>query len=184
MLLAKPGRRHAIDFRRAALDSASVAAKGGGAATGPNPTDRGKAGPKRHVLADANGIPLAVGPAGANVHDSTMLETLADAGSSIRRCRGPPRRRPGKLRADKAWDHRRCRRAPTRPRLQPRIARRGIESSAKPGRHRRVMERTLAWLAQVKRLAVRCERRADLHLAPLILAAALIAARFVQRWCG
>jgi hypothetical protein len=31
-----------------------------GAPTGPNPTDRAKAGSKRHVLTDANGVPLVV----------------------------------------------------------------------------------------------------------------------------
>ncbi len=45
----------------------------------PSPTDRGKAGSKRHVLTDANGIPLAVGLTGANQHDSTMLEEMVDA---------------------------------------------------------------------------------------------------------
>ena len=34
------------------MDSASIPAKGG-AATGPNPTDRGKPGTKRHVVTDA-----------------------------------------------------------------------------------------------------------------------------------
>src|SRR3712207_3223452 len=31
----------------------------GGALTGPNPTDRGRPGTKRHVLVDAGGVPLA-----------------------------------------------------------------------------------------------------------------------------
>ena len=48
----------------------------GGEGTGPNPTDRGKPGSKRHVLVDANGIPLALELTPANVHDSTMLEPV------------------------------------------------------------------------------------------------------------
>jgi len=71
---------------------------------------------------------------------------------------------------------------PPRRHIQPRIARRGIESSAKLGRHRWVVERTLAWFGQFRRLVVRYERRADIHLAFLTLAAALITWRFVQRW--
>lgn len=47
--------------------------------------------------------------------------------------RGRPRRRPDKLQPDKAYDHRRCRRARG---IVPRIARRGIESSRRLGRHR------------------------------------------------
>jgi hypothetical protein len=44
------------------------------------------------------------------------------------------------------------------------------------------VERTLAWFGQFRRLAIRYERRADIHLAFLTLASALITWRFVQRW--
>ena len=46
----------------------------GGDAIGPNPTDRGKAGSKRSVLVEADGGPLSVVVAGANVHDTKLLE--------------------------------------------------------------------------------------------------------------
>ena len=42
--------------------------------------------------------------------------------------------------------------------------------------------RTLAWFAQFRRLAVRYERRADIHMAFTTPAASLIIWRFVQRW--
>jgi transposase len=116
------------------------------------------------------------------VHDSRMLEEMVDAVPPIRQSWGRSRKRPGKLHADKAYDHRRCRRALTRRHVQPRIARRGIESSAKLGRHRWVVERTLAWFGQFRRLAIRYERRADIHAAFLTLASAIIAWRFVQQW--
>jgi transposase len=45
-----------------------------------------------------------------------------------------------------------------------------------------VVERTLAWFGQFRRLAIRYERRADIHLAFTTLAAALITWRFVQQW--
>jgi Transposase DDE domain len=73
----------------------------GGELTGPNPTDRGKPGTKRHVLVDANGIPLAILLSAANVHDSTVLEPVLDAVPPVRRCAGRPRKRPAKLHADK-----------------------------------------------------------------------------------
>lgn len=154
----------------------------GGAANGPNPTDRGKPGTKRHVLTDAKGIPLALKLSGANVHDSRMLEAVVDAVPPIRQCWGRPRKRPSKLHADKAYDHCRCRQALTHRHIQHRIARRGIESSQRLGRHRCVVERTLAWFAQFRRLAIRYERRADIHLASSTLAAALIVWRFIERW--
>jgi hypothetical protein len=100
----------------------------GGAQTGPNPTDRGKPGTKRHILTDAQGIPLAVRLTGANVHDSRMIEEMVDAVPAVRQCWGPPRKRPAKLHADKAYDHRRCRRECRQRGIMPRIARRGIES--------------------------------------------------------
>ena len=40
--------------------------------TGPNPTDRGKLGTKRHILTDVQGIPLSVVITAANIHD--MME--------------------------------------------------------------------------------------------------------------
>ena len=44
----------------------------------------------------------------------------------------------------------------------------------KLGKHRWVVERTFAWFRHFKRLIVRYERRADIHLAFLKLAACLI----------
>jgi hypothetical protein len=58
----------------------------------------------------------------------------------------------------------RRRRALRRRGITPRIARRGIESSQRLGRHRYVVERSLAWLVGYRRLQVRYERRADILL--------------------
>jgi hypothetical protein len=68
-----------------------------GEESGPNPTDRGRAGSKRHVITDANGIPLALRITVANVHDSGLFEELIDAVRPIRQGRGRPCQRPGKL---------------------------------------------------------------------------------------
>jgi transposase len=59
----------------------------------------------------------------------------------------------------------------------PRIARRGVESTTRLGRHRWKVERSLAWLLANRRLTVRYERRADILQAFLHLACALICAR-------
>jgi hypothetical protein len=55
---------------------------------------------------------------------------------------GRRRRRPTKVHADKADDHRRCRAYLRRRGIKPRIARRMIESSERLGRHRWTIERT------------------------------------------
>ncbi len=81
----------------------------GGQRTGPNPTDRSKLGSKRHVVADRNGIPLAMKHTAPNVHDSKMLEALVDAVASIHRPQNrsrKPRKLPEKLHVDKGYDAR------------------------------------------------------------------------------
>src|SRR4051812_29902543 len=62
----------------------------GGDLTGPSPTDRAKKGSKRHILTDAQGIPLAVVLTGANVHDKWMVGATLDA-CIFKASRGPRR---------------------------------------------------------------------------------------------
>lgn len=119
----------------------------------------------------------------ANTHDSLLLEPLVDAVPAIvgpRGRPGRPRRRPAKLHADKGYDYPRCRRALRRRGIAPRIARRGVESSARLGRHRWVVERTQAWLLGFHRLQVRYERSADLLIGLLHLACTLICVRTLK----
>jgi transposase len=131
-------------------------------------------------LIDASGIPLAVGLSAANTHDSQLLEQLVDAIPAIigpRGRPGRPRKRPAKLHADKGYDYPGCRRLLRRRGITPRIARRGVESSTRLGRHRWKVERSLAWLLANRRLTIRYERRADILTAFLQLACALVCAR-------
>jgi transposase len=125
-------------------------------------------------MGDRAGIPLASLLTGANRHDSTIFEELLDAIPPIKQPNGRRRKRPAKLHADKAYDIPRCRRALSRRRIRVRIARKGIDSSERLGRHRWVVERTLAWLSRFRRLTIRYERRADIHQAFLTLGCALI----------
>ncbi len=115
-----------------------------------------------------------------------MLEEAVDAIEPIRGSRGRPgrlRKRPKKLHADKGYDFPRCRKALRKRGIKARIARRGVESSERLGRHRWVVERTLSWLNRYRRLKVRYERRADIHQAFLDLGCALICWGYVQRFC-
>jgi transposase len=132
-------------------------------------------------VADRQGLPLAARLSAANVNDCLVFEDLIDAIPRIRRPWGAPRKRPAKLHADKAYDTRGCRRALHRRGICCRIARKGIESSERLGRHRWVIERTLAWLSRFRRLAVRYERRADIHEAFLLLGCALICFKALLR---
>ena len=75
-----------------------------GAKTGPNPTDRGKNGTKRHLIVDAAGTPLAIEHTAANVNESQMAIALVDAIPSIKQPDGTRRRRPVTVFADRAYD--------------------------------------------------------------------------------
>ena len=157
----------------------SVAAE----ATGPNPTDRARPGTKRHIVTDAQGIPLAQLLTPANRNEITVFERLLDAIPPVRGKVGRPRQRPRKLHADKAYDFPQARRALRARGILARIARRGVHSSARLGRHRWVVERTFAHLNQMRRLAIRYERRADIHQAFLTLGCALLAFNHLTRLC-
>ncbi len=73
-----------IEWEWQAVDGAITKAPFGGAATGPNPTDRGKKGTKRSLLTDGGGIPVGVVVAGANRHDMRMLAATLDGVAVLR----------------------------------------------------------------------------------------------------
>ncbi|MFJ7416259.1 IS5 family transposase [Streptomyces sp. NPDC098077] len=145
--------------------------------TGPNPVDRGKKGPKIHLITERTGLPISVGISAANTHDSQALESLVRGIPPIRSRRGPRRRRPAKLHGDKGYDFDRLRAWLRSRNITPRIARRGLESSQRLGRHRWTVERTVAWLSGCRRLHRCYERKADHFLAFAGIAAALICYR-------
>ncbi len=79
---------------------------------------------------------------------------------------------------DQGWvvastDHAELRAWVRRRGIRVRIARKGIETSEKLGRHRWVIERTISRLTGYRRLTIRYERKASHFLAFLTLAAAL-----------
>ncbi|EST33490.1 hypothetical protein M877_01370 [Streptomyces niveus NCIMB 11891] len=146
--------------------------------TGPNPTDRGKSGSKIHLITDRSGLTLSLGISGANMHDNQGLEPLVRRIAPIRSRRGPRRRRPAKLHDDKGYDYNHLRRWLRQRRgIAHRIARKGIESSQRPGRHRWVVERTVSWLAGCRRVHRRHERKAEHFLTFVGIAATLICHR-------
>lgn len=120
---------------------------------------------------------------GAHRHDSKELEAVLDAIPPVAGKRGRPRRRPDKVHADKGYDYPRCRDALKKRGITARIARRGMESNERLGRHRWVVERTHAWLAGFGKLRIRFERSLDTHFAVLSLACAIICSRFVEPFC-
>ncbi|MEU2619659.1 IS5 family transposase [Streptomyces sp. NPDC007157] len=165
VILDDLGAQGDVDWSRFAVDSVSVRALKGGLLTGPNPTDRGKGGSKIHLVVDRGGLPVAVGISAANTHDSLALQPLGASIPPVRSRRGPRRRRPAKLHADKGYDYDHLRRWLRERGITPRIARRGIDTSQRLGRHRWVVERTMSWLAGCRRLYRRYERKPEHFLA-------------------
>lgn len=156
----------------------------GGAQTGPNPTDRAKKGSKHHVITDGQGIPLAVILTGANTHDVTQLQPLVEAIPAIHGKRGRPRRRPKVVQGDRGYDSQEHRAWLRVHHILPQLARRNTPHGSGLGKTRWVIERTLSWLHQFRRLRVRWERRSDIHCAFLILGCILICWNcLVNRFC-
>jgi transposase len=155
----------------------SRAGEKGGSATGPSPVDRARNGSKHHLLVDATGIPLAWTLTGGNRNDITQLIPLVERVPPVRGKVGRPRRRPGRVTADRAYDHKPQRRELRKRGIRPEIARRNTKHGSGLGRYRWIVERTFAWLHQFKRLLVRYDRRADIHEAFLALGCCLICHR-------
>ncbi|WP_435844769.1 IS5 family transposase [Streptomyces globisporus] len=181
LVLDEPDARGDLDWSRCAIDSVNMRALKKGDLTGRNPVDRGKFGSKIRLITDRTGLPLSVGISGASLHDSQALEPLVRGIPPIRSRRGTRRRRPAKLYADKAYDNRHLRQWLRSRHITPRIARKGIESSERLGRHRWTIERTMSWLAGCRRLHRRYERKADHFLAFAGIAATPICYRRLAR---
>ncbi len=108
---------------------------------------------------------------------------MVDAIPPVMGKRGRPRRRPEKVHADKGYEAEANRRGLLKRGIKPRIARKRIESDEKLGRHRWVVERTIAWLQNFRRLRIRDERRPDIYLGFLTLGACLILFRRLAQFC-
>ena len=158
-----------------AADGAMTKAPFGGAATGANPTDRGKKGTKRSLLTDGAGLPLAVVVDGANRHDMKLLAATLD-GIVIARPE-PTAEAPQHLCLDAGYDYDVTRAEVTARGYTPHIRPQGDERALTrhvPGYQARrwVVERTPSWLNRCRRLLVRWEKRVELYLAFIHLACA------------
>jgi transposase len=148
-----------------------------GALTGPSPVDRARAGSKHHLLTDSSGIPLAISLTGGNRNDVTQLLPLIDGVGPVRGKVGRPRQRAGRVLADRGYDHDKYRRGLRKRGVKAVIARRGSEHGSGLGRERWVVERTFAWLHNLRRLRTRYERDDRLHLAFMLLGCAVVCQR-------
>ena len=164
-----------IDWEWQAADGVMTTAPFGGAATGPTPTDRGKAGVKRSLLTDGAGIPLAVAVDGANRHDLKRLAVTLDGLVMARPA--PTAATPQHRCLDKGYDYQCAREDVAQRGYVAHIRNRGEEAAdtrQHPGGKARrwVVERTHGWLNRSRRLLVRWEKKRENYLAFVHLACA------------
>jgi transposase len=163
-----------LKWDEAFLDGSFAPAKKGGFAVGE--TKRGK-GTKWMIRFDSQGLPLGIRLESASPGEATLAEaTLAEV--RVPRSKGCPRQKPKRIIADRGYD--------SDP-LRERFRRRGIdlivpyrknnrarcyEDGRKPRRYKRrwIVERTNAWLGQIRRLLVRHEHRPSICQAFFYLA--------------
>lgn len=145
---------------------------------GLNSTDRGKNGVKRSLLVEANGGPLSVVVAGANVRDDKLLAATLDA-VVVERPK-PTEEAPQHLCLDKGYDN-----GPTRTLVEERsyvghIRRIGEEKLDRTTGEKRyparrwVVERTLGWLSKCRTILVRYEKKAANYLGLIKVACILL----------
>lgn len=126
---------------------------------GPNPTDRAKNGVKRSVLMEADGGPLGVVVAAANVPDAQLLAATIEAVVLERPPVEPDYRQH--LCLDKGYENDTGGGACVDHDDDPHIALIRDERPERPKRHkprRWVVERTLAWLNHCRALLIRWAR--------------------------
>ncbi len=144
---------------------------------GPNPTDRAKKGVKRSLLVEADGGPLAIIVAGANVRDDKLLAQTLDA-VVVERPK-PTEEAPQHLCLDKGYDNKGSRGIVGELGYVSHIRRIGEEKKDEAGEKRYparrwVVERTLAWLSKCRALLVRYDKKASNYLGMIKVACILI----------
>jgi putative transposase len=180
------------------MDGVMTKAPFGGAATGANPTDRGKRGTKRSQLSDGRGLPLALVVAGANRNDMKLAETTLDHLMITRPT--PTEEEPQHLCLDAGYDYETVfetvRAHQYVPHIRPnqhnraahaRLAQESevetsssLESTKQPRRW--VVERLHSWINRSRRLLVRWEKLDFTYEAFLHLACGLICFQHCDRF--
>jgi putative transposase len=151
---------------------------------GPNPTDRGKMGTKKSVLADGEGGPLGLVIAGANVLERRMLRATIEA--IVVERPEPTEEHPQNLSLDGGYQNPTGRKAATDAKYIPHIHSSSevvLPGDRKPGYKPRrwVVERTLAWLSKCRGILVRYDKKDTNYLGLIQFACALYWYRRLDR---
>ena len=106
---------------------------------------------------------------------------MVEAIPAIRGKPGRPRRRPERTQGDRGYDSRAHRQALRDLGITPVLAKCRTPHGSGLGVYRWVVERTLSWLHQFRRLRVRYERHPEIHEAFMSLGCTLICWNVLKR---
>jgi transposase len=166
-----------LELDDVSVDGCITKAPCGGEKAGPSPVDRRKGGLKRSVATEGQGVPLGLVSAGANRHDSPLLEpTLEQMKTQL----GPlPEQVTAHL--DAGYDSGVTRDLLTSMGFEGEISRKGVPAPIQVGK-RWVVERTHSWMNGYGKLRRCTDKKAAVVDFYLYLAAAFVVVRqLIQR---
>jgi transposase len=147
-----------VDLEKVIVDSASVRGKKGAHTQAPSPVDRGKRGCKRHIITTGSGLPLLVTCTPANIRDDVPFLAMLDTMPPVKMPGpGAPRYKPRSVVGDAGYGFDHIIPQVIERRIRPLLAPRGqaghpVAHGSGLGRVRYVVERTIAWLANFRRI--------------------------------
>jgi putative transposase len=165
--LARHDGEQGIGWDWQSADGATVPSPLGGHATGPDPTNRGKLGTKRHIPSDRRGAPLGAVVSAANRNDMKLAEATLDSIVVSRpTCTAEE---PQHLCRDKGFDYPETRQAAEARGYIVHTPVRGIDAPAPPPQQRFparrwVLERTNSWHNRFRKLRIRYEKKPAKYL--------------------
>ena len=170
--LAEYDDMEGIAWKWQSIDGSMTKAPTAQESVGPNPTDRGKNGTKRHILVDEYGVPLSIVVTGANRHDVTQIESVLK-----NRIRNPRGRTQQNLCADAGYSGKKSENIMRAYHYTPHIRSRGEEKIAiQHGfkARRWIVEVVHSWFNRFRKLLVRYEKTNAAYESLLQLAASII----------
>jgi len=114
------------------------------------------------VISDAQGIPLLVHTTPANIRDDIPAVEMVESMPPIKQPRGRPRRKPGELIGDRGYGFAWIIQAIVALGIVSLLCPRGSPHGSGLGKRRYVIERTLSWLGNFRRVKL-CYEKTGVH---------------------
>lgn len=110
------------------------------------------------MISDAKGLPLLVHTTAANVRDEKPAEEMVKALPAVKGPRGRPRKKPRELLGDRGYGFAWVIAAIVAMRIISRLCPRGSQHRSGLGSRRWVIERTMSWFGNYRRLKLCYEK--------------------------